>query len=503
MIKNNPKHGAISAERHGIPKFAVVEVSIARFTNDGPKSFWKHILSGTIFKTWIRATIAVLLLFVVAAKFTSTLVVTDLRESRAGSFDQSVSFRFTYESLKTSVSTPLPLIGSAYDYWVNKPSSSEIFAEYWKPGKSGEDIDDTGPTVIALLPIPLQSEREILKSFKGMARVIDTRVYSTGFRCPILDAPDYFPGQQKWILSSVTGGVALTPRLTNAPFFEDSDLIRGNAWLLIDTGSMHESESVSPERWTSNSTWDRLNSAGSGPWLRQWSRATAADGKTETDYQLQMTLCYSNRGASDIEHLNITASTTSDHTEPVFRYDANTNQYDTSEVRNQLGAAGRKGERNNTERAILTISEHDMNASLAAIQGKALIPPYINNLTGDWLQKFLTLPGGKDLELCPLCSPDLILFQIADSLVSQLFTDVFNIIDSPALAIQAFNTPLYRLTYYGHISAFALATDNTTITRIRPCSGTRETMGADSSADHHRWQLASLSHYYRNIPGSN
>ncbi|RSM19163.1 hypothetical protein CDV31_002084 [Fusarium ambrosium] len=305
---------SIAAERHGLPKSALVEVSIARFTNDGPQSFWKHILSGATFKPWMRGIIAVLLLFEVAAQFTSTILLTDLRASHVGSFDQDISHRFTYDLLNTSLNEPLPLESFTHNYWVQKPSSSEIFAEYWKPGKTGEGIDDTGATIIGFLPLAVQSAREALSL------------------------------------------------------------------------------------------------------------------------------------AADVENLNITASTSSNHTEPIFQYDAETNQYNTSAIRNQLGSIRHNGTRNNTGREILIISDQDMNASLAEIQGKPLRTPYISS-TFDWLEIRNVNP-----------------FEIPQNLLSQVFTDVLNTTDSPALAIQALKTLLYRLIYYDHISTFTLAPDNATIT---------------------------------------
>ncbi|KAH8675181.1 hypothetical protein BGZ61DRAFT_536460 [Ilyonectria robusta] len=41
---------SIAVERHGVPKSAIAEVSIARFTNAGPRSFSKLLLSGATFK---------------------------------------------------------------------------------------------------------------------------------------------------------------------------------------------------------------------------------------------------------------------------------------------------------------------------------------------------------------------------------------------------------------------------------------------------------------------
>ncbi|RTE76036.1 hypothetical protein BHE90_009520 [Fusarium euwallaceae] len=486
---------SIAAERHGLPKSALVEVSIARFTNDGPQSFWKHILSGATFKPWMRGIIAVLLLFEVAAQFTSTILLTDLRASHVGSFDQDISHRFTYDLLNTSLNEPLPLESFTHNYWVQKPSSSEIFAEYWKPGKTGEGIDDTGATIIGFLPLAVQSAREALRSFRGMARVVDTRVvcirpeltarfcyetyppsydicgnitadlsnmpqqiwneslksdrrqYSGRFKCPILGGPGDSFWKQSWILcGDLSNGVLLGSSLTNATSLENSTAFGGRSWLLVDTALKNQQRPSMEQGQHSHPTWNLVNSTGSGPWLQQWSRTMAEDGNTETEYHLRVSLCFDSSLAADVENLNITASTSSNHTEPIFQYDAETNQYNTSAIRNQLGSIRHNGTRNNTGREILIISDQDMNASLAEIQGKPLRTPYISS-TFDWLEIRNVNP-----------------FEIPQNLLSQVFTDVLNTTDSPALAIQALKTLLYRLIYYDHISTFTLAPDNATIT---------------------------------------
>ncbi|KAH6971085.1 hypothetical protein BKA56DRAFT_636019 [Ilyonectria sp. MPI-CAGE-AT-0026] len=453
---------SIAVERHGVPRSAVAEVSIARFTNAGPRSFSKLLLSGATFKCWIRILTAISLLFFVASEFTSTLLVTDLRESRVSSFDQNMSYGFTFQMLGTGP-PPLPLIGYAFNYWFNKPSSSEIFAEYSQPGKSGEDLDDTGPSIRAFLPIALQSERESLRSFTGMARVVDTRVkYVAGFDCPILDSPQDFPGQQAWAMCGVSGGATLVSPLTNATSYENSTAGSFSTWMIIDTISLHKGY----ELWNTTSTWEHLNSSGSGPWLRQWSRVRSDDGEAEQDFYFPITLCFDYAGAAQIRNLNITATATSNSTEPVFRYDADSKQYDTSAVRNQLGASRHNPQKNNTKREILTISEQAMQASMDEVRGKPLALRYVDNVLGDWFGNFLALPTGIAIALCPLCSPDLTPFQIVDSLLTQVFNDVLNTTDSPALALQALRTLLYRSVYYDHLSAFSPAADEATITRF-------------------------------------
>lgn len=253
------------------------------------------------------------------------------------SFDQNMSYGFTFERLGTGPQ-PSPLIGSAFNYWLKKPSSSEIFAEYSQPGKPGEDFDDTGPTIRAFLPVALQSEREALRSFRGMARVVDTRVvcvrptfnarfcsedstssntlyicgnvtadlsnlpqhswhgwwdggkgkYVAKFHCPIPNSLKDFPGQQAWALCRVSGNATLVSPLTNDTSHEYWTARSLSTWMITGTISVQGIRGL----WNTDSTWEYLNSSGSGPWLRQWTRGRSDDGEVEVDYLFAVTLCF-------------------------------------------------------------------------------------------------------------------------------------------------------------------------------------------------------------------
>lgn len=337
---------SIAIERHGVPKSAIAEVSIARFTNAGPRSFSKLLLSGATFKGWIRILTAISLLLFLASEFTSTLLVADLRESRVSSFNQNMSYGFTLvESVGTETRPMLP-IGSAFNYWLNKPSSSEIFAEYSQPGKFGEDFHDTGPSIRAFLPVALQSEREALRSFRGMARVVDTRVvcvrptfsarycskdptypntfficgnvtadlsnlpqyswpewwdgdkekYVATFNCSILNNREDFRGPQTWALCDVVSLGTFGSPLTNATSHENSTARSHSKQMIIDTISLRKSVYG---LWNTSSIWEHLNSSGSGPWLRQWSRVRSDDGEVEEDFYFPITLCFDYAGAAE------------------------------------------------------------------------------------------------------------------------------------------------------------------------------------------------------------
>ncbi|KAG7413551.1 hypothetical protein LZL87_011860 [Fusarium oxysporum] len=102
---------SIALELHGVPMSALVEVSIARFTNSGPQWF-KKMLPGTTFRPWLRILMICLFALVVAAQFASTLLVTDLRELTILSLKKNMSYGFTFGVTNNTTPmdmTPLPL----------------------------------------------------------------------------------------------------------------------------------------------------------------------------------------------------------------------------------------------------------------------------------------------------------------------------------------------------------------------------------------------------------
>ncbi|CAJ0554378.1 Ff.00g128910.m01.CDS01 [Fusarium sp. VM40] len=114
---------SISAEFHGIPKRSVAEVSIARFTNNGPQSF-KKLLPGTALRGWIKVCMAILFILVAASQLFSQPFLAWLHNPDA-------------------LASEDPL-GETDDEWSRAPMQSPIFAEYLEPGQLKDNIDDTG-----------------------------------------------------------------------------------------------------------------------------------------------------------------------------------------------------------------------------------------------------------------------------------------------------------------------------------------------------------------------
>lgn len=335
---------SIAVESHGVPLPAFAEVSIARFTNSGPQSLFTLLFVTTTFKAYLRLLALMLLIVVIAAQFSSTLLVTDLKESRISSLDQMVSYAFTF--MDSRVARPLHILNR--NSWLRAPTSSEIFAEYSEEYQTADGYEDTGTTIRAFLPFALQSERESLRSFRGMARVFDARVmcisphihkaqfftnnpkedvgmvgpewlgitmavnntdmppgnwqydfdvskdnetYYFHATCPIHFTMDH--GDEYWLRCPAQGRVKHVSSLRAGEDLQNGDKVN-DPWLLINIGTILRNRHYEMAK---NAKWKHLNETRSGPWLRQWSRVLPdryMNGSRPVDFQLEMSLCFDN-----------------------------------------------------------------------------------------------------------------------------------------------------------------------------------------------------------------
>ncbi|KAF4432133.1 hypothetical protein F53441_13852 [Fusarium austroafricanum] len=497
---------SIAVERHGVPKSALAEVSIARFTNNGPY-FFKKLLPGASFKPWLRISMISLLILVVASQFASTLLVTDLKELRILSFRRSMSYGVGFPPFNLTgdlTKFPLPMRGLSIDYWSQSPSQSEIFAEYSEPGKLADNIDDTGTTLRAFLPIAPQVERESIQYFNGMARIIDTRVvcvpprfsakycrqpdnemlyicimvaadlsnlppyhletgtgqllepekkderYVGHFICPVPDTIGPMP-MNNWVLCSgdqSNATVTIDSPLTNLTAWEQMEYDAYRPQLLFNVlQGLYDQ----PMSWLTNATWIHLNSTTFGPWVQKSTRISSRESNWTQDQEIQMTLCFGARSKTQVEYLNITASTTSNRFEPTSPFDTKANRYDTLGVRKQLAAAELTQGDNNAKREILTIGKKDLEES-------------IKRVSKDGGYHRATLPYvTQNIGICALCSPGAASPQLVSPLVWQTFNDVLDSTKSVALAVQVLNTLVSRLEYYVDINSYPKDENSSTI----------------------------------------
>ncbi|KAF4995231.1 hypothetical protein FGRMN_5262 [Fusarium graminum] len=502
---------SIAVERFGIPKSALAEVSIARFTNNGPGSL-KKLLPGTSFQGCVRVLLSILALLVAVSQFSSTLLVADLQPFQLSSFSQSISYAFALKpSESSSLSHPDMKSHMEHRYWTKRPGQFEIFAEYSEPGRIAESIDDTGPTLRALLPIGSQTQRERMHSFTGLSRIIDNRVVC--HRPTIVNARFNWQDDKEFPLYidiNVTAKMDVTPDLYNVqlyksfveengyrddkfrgrftcPLPEDrSDIPRSN-WLLCKGGSESGSFSlisplgnitethiyreepqllinISPDRgygltsaMLGGASWDHINSSSSGPWLRQWSRAKRGDKRMTPEWHNQLTVCFNAINPSTATHFNITASTAFNHTEPRIQYYRDTDVYDTLTIRNQLNAISDKEKEAVSSREILTISKEDWNDSMNKRTGNP------DGYGSTWMDDFISY---SCLAICPTCPMYLKQWEATSDPLWNIFNDVLNSTDSPALAVQALSFMVIRMLYYDYFPLYTDAPEPASITTL-------------------------------------
>jgi hypothetical protein len=342
---------SIAVEGHGIPKTALAEVSIARFTNSGPYSF-KKLLLGTALKGWIRVCMVISFFLVATSQFSSTLLVVDFQLFQLISFPKHISYGYTtwVHLSDGALSTDDPLTRND-DEWSRVPVQSPIFAEYSEPGQLKDNIDDTGLSLRALLPMNSQSQRESVHSFSGMARILDCRVLCVQpkFSIKLLydpkdSDPDNLVGR---IEGNITANLSNVPQLYHLgnesiterdggskqysgtfscddyrPSFSDQKM----NWLLCSLGTTGDSFSplspltnvtysanyaldygIRPKVLVSmtatgdqdgalftaaNTTWKHINSSTFGPWAKQFGRVRIENTDIEQDCEIQMALCF-------------------------------------------------------------------------------------------------------------------------------------------------------------------------------------------------------------------
>ena len=153
-------------------------VSTMRNSNAGP-----YMLAWLMLKAflkdpsrWHRLLLPTLILILVItstlAQFTSTTLLADLKPGTVPGYNTSDTTATNFHTIDGS--TPSNLRGTV---WTKKPPFYPTFAEYHEvPSDTPEDRSDTGLTLRAFLPLPNQEARSSLRTFSGLATVLDSRV---------------------------------------------------------------------------------------------------------------------------------------------------------------------------------------------------------------------------------------------------------------------------------------------------------------------------------------
>ncbi|KAH6718441.1 hypothetical protein BKA61DRAFT_302070 [Leptodontidium sp. MPI-SDFR-AT-0119] len=126
--------------------------------------FWRHS------KMILCLTIS-LCTTTVLAYFISTALISDFQLVYTAGYAVNGNFSYTLYNKK--------LLGDEPTYTSYRPANFPVFAEYSEPTPNNytqHNVDDTGPFVRALLPIPNPSTREQLHSFSGYGTLLNSHV---------------------------------------------------------------------------------------------------------------------------------------------------------------------------------------------------------------------------------------------------------------------------------------------------------------------------------------
>ncbi|KAI0532110.1 hypothetical protein GGR58DRAFT_517988 [Xylaria digitata] len=165
---------ALILEKCRVRKSQAAQFSIARSVNDGP---WKLIFTllrdARVQISWHPESILIVLLGLVALgiQFTSTILLSDLRDASLVQFPSTVLLNLTATvDTLTEIKTP---------YWSQRPRAFPSFGEsppgyFAQPNERG--LSDTGLKRRALLPFSDAENRTSLRSYEGQAFVLSSRV---------------------------------------------------------------------------------------------------------------------------------------------------------------------------------------------------------------------------------------------------------------------------------------------------------------------------------------
>ncbi|KAH7018495.1 uncharacterized protein B0I36DRAFT_388692 [Microdochium trichocladiopsis] len=491
---------AIALERRGVALDVLLPIAIIRYTNSGPLSLIRFALSPSTLGGFYTCLVSFLFLLTLAAQYSSTLLTYELGPTAVMNFTRSamVSFRPDRSFTPSSIS-----LAGYTDYYIRRPDSFSIFAEYSEPPQSvADDIDDTGLTIRALLPIKEKTDRERIRLFRGTAKMIDARVTCVrpgiaGLRIcgvPLVKTAGYelcgtlrgmdIPHKLWTQLAGPGPGPELEDmdfrckadnniygwslcRTTGSYFYsflsggvsrvvEDSKLTAlAMTYLVLDIGAIYwQLRSLNSDPQITNLTQDgalvEYPSWGEGPWtIQRWRWTPFNDSLPSPELQFNATWCAHVAPDEDVGYLNITASVEDHMQEPTFSLDVQSNRFDTRPIREQLGAAGVGSK----PRHILGMSREALEASMADIRLRPLASSH-PALGDSFLNDQIALRYGENsILLGPLNVGSLPNeaqednAQTTDMLLAAIFLDTLNDTKSPARAIQAFRMTQYRIIY--------------------------------------------------------
>ena len=483
-------------------------VSTMRNANAGP-----YMLSWLILKAflkdpsrWRRALIPTLILILVItstlAQFTSTTLLADLKPGTVPGYNSSETTATNFHTVNGS--TPFTSRGTV---WTKKPPFYPAFAEYHEvPSDAQEDKSDTGVTLRAFLPVPGQEARSSLRTFSGLATVLDSRVQCLRPQLTLEKA--HFADGSLALNGSISASGSPS---TNFSCVLPEPLSDGNTsdeWQIaityLSTFSNASTAPVrsefrslaSPSQYGMEFVVVNVTAGPTSEWLRilgydggefgEFGAAGAAPVLYSNRHEwldllftknasliMSVSLCYASYDTID---LAVQVSSGSNRTEPVPRYDPLKRNYDYSDIRLQLGQIHNGQQlQSPDERGILSLSKRDSwepgpgddaNSSwLQAVVGLSLEGDPVDTQYSDTVTSTVasnitayfysaTEYSKQDWEAVPRLSPD--------PSMTALFQQILRNQGGIASAIQSILTVFTSISYYDQLQQFNNANKITT-----------------------------------------
>ena len=477
----------------------LVSVSAMRNANAGPYMLAWLMLKAFVHdpSRWNRALLPVLVVSLVITsfltQFTSTTLLSDLKP---GTIPGHNSTSTTGTNFRYNVNGSIPMI-SRGTVWTKKPPFYPAFAEYHQD-LSGPQTDDsdTGLTLRASPPLSGQDTRSTLRNFSGLATALDSRVQcirpqltmekahftpgafaltglisgnnsrqGSNFSCVL---PQFNVGEdgsvpEEWQISTTYLGAFANASL--GPVQSEFQTSASSNQYGMAFVAVNLTTGTTPE-WIrvlgiDSSEFGTFGSPGASPLYhsnrREWLDLLFTENASLI---MSVTICYA---SYDTTILAIEASSGTNRTEPVATYDVQSQSYDYSSVRLQLGQSS-PGHANPSpdDRGVLSMTKRS--------SWKPGTGDYPN---ASWVQNAVTLNvegDPVDFELASSAETNLTAYLYdgdnpagawsgearvgTDPSTTALFQQILKEQGSIAFALQSILTVFTGMTYYDQLEQF-------------------------------------------------
>lgn len=460
------------------PKVALSDsaaLSLMRVNNSGPwdLTFLLSKICNRSAKLRFCGLALLLTLSTTLLQFTSTILLSDFTISSIRSESQDLLINYGRNSSNPS------LYGFGHgdllrygNLWQSRPAAYPTFAEYVHAAPITMDgIDDSGVIIRAFFPPNIELSRSSLQSFGGLASVLGMRVVCARpqdfeFNLTVSDltldsGPDSGPGlnvglsinTNKMAPELGTYGSAMQDWISNCSLpLPKTTWYFSSVWTMalcsgeyiwnvrnipignhtLGVGYIVFNITGDVNSWPASIAGDRWERSTHG----EWATITSLDNMSTTTPQLDISICVRSFAQQE---LNVFASRKTNRTEPSLSWDLHEQSFNTSAIRQQLGATSEQ--LSVEERGLFSLEKPENNLTL---DSTVISLEDSGAFSQSWESYAST--SNMSLALCQYCTwlPDI----YADSAQSAIFTDILQQTSHPALALHAYSTILYSMAYY-------------------------------------------------------